>query len=154
MYTSESLALALLEKMAHLRDYEQLLDAFVAVRAAFDEQFVRELEVFRHVRRHRGTKLSEPPPEEDSNSPWTLQIDETDITTTVYGDWKAVSSRSKTQALGDKWARSQISPVLQVPSIILPIEHNYLINPEHEGFEEIRVYDPEDLPVDPRLTEG
>ena len=35
------------------------------------------------------------------------------------------------QRIGSKWLRSGITPVLKVPSAVVPYESNYLINPRH-----------------------
>lgn len=41
--------------------------------------------------------------------------------------------------IGDKWIQSRQSLVLKVPSIILPEEFNYLINPLHKDFSKVRI---------------
>ena len=55
------------------------------------------------------------------------------------------------QQVGDKWIQSEESLVLRVPSVVVPEEHNYLINPEHPEFEELEIGEPRPLDVDPRL---
>ena len=55
------------------------------------------------------------------------------------------------QQVGDEWIRSEESLVLRVPSVVVPEEHNYLINPEHPGFGELGFGEPRPLDPDPRL---
>jgi RES domain-containing protein len=55
------------------------------------------------------------------------------------------------QQVGDEWVRSGESPVLRVPSVVVPEEHNYLINPEHPKFGELEIGEPRPLSPDPRL---
>ncbi len=43
------------------------------------------------------------------------------------------------QQLGDRWIDSRASAVLEVRSTIVPLEHNYLLNPQHPGFAGIAV---------------
>ena len=38
------------------------------------------------------------------------------------------------QALGNRWLESRMSAVLKIPSIIVPAENNYLLNPSHPEF--------------------
>jgi len=40
------------------------------------------------------------------------------------------------RALGDRWFDSGASAVLEVRSRVVPIEHSYLLNPEHPDFAE------------------
>ncbi len=58
----------------------------------------------------------------------------------------------ETQAIGDKWARSRISVVLKVPSVIVRGEYNYLINVEHENFSKVKLGPPEPFIFDYRLA--
>lgn len=56
-----------------------------------------------------------------------------------YG-WNEVgvaSAHSKTRAIGDVWLREARSLVLAVPSAVIPLEYNYLINPRHPDFGKI-----------------
>ena len=41
--------------------------------------------------------------------------------------------------LGTEWLRTRSSAVLAVPSAVIPIEANYLLNPAHKDFERVRV---------------
>ncbi len=69
-------------------------------------------------------------------------------------DWQAHPAPASTQALGEEWVRGERSVVLRVPSVILPAEPNYLLNPLHADFAELEIGEPEALNVDPRLVGG
>lgn len=45
--------------------------------------------------------------------------------------WDAPKHSRATRELGTQWIRSRRTPVLRVPSVHVPGEWNYLINPEH-----------------------
>ena len=66
-------------------------------------------------------------------------------------NWRASPAPSPLQALGDRWVRDRRSAVLRVPSTLVPIEDNFLLNPAHEDFVRIKVAAPEALTIDPRL---
>lgn len=53
--------------------------------------------------------------------------------------------------IGDKWIQSHQSLVLKVPSIILPEEFNYLINPLHKDFNKVRIENISVFDFDKRL---
>lgn len=55
------------------------------------------------------------------------------------------------QAVGDLWLAEQRSVVLRVPSVIVPAESNYVLNPSHRDFTKIAIDPPEELRIDPRL---
>lgn len=67
------------------------------------------------------------------------------------GDWRDDPAPRSTQALGDGWIRSGASAVLRVPSVLIPQEHNYLLNPKHAEFGKVRVSVPERFAFDSRL---
>jgi RES domain-containing protein len=56
-----------------------------------------------------------------------------------------------TQAIGDRWIREQRSAALVVPSAIVPVEHNILLNPEHPDFSKCGWGRFEDIQLDARL---
>src|SRR5438876_4625321 len=46
-------------------------------------------------------------------------------------EWQNFANMPYTQQLGDKWVKDATSAILQVPSVIIPEEYNYILNPAH-----------------------
>ena len=65
--------------------------------------------------------------------------------------WDAMPPNLVSQSIGDRWLESSRSAVLRVPSVVVPAESNYLLNPRHPDFDRIEIAAPEVLRVDPRL---
>jgi RES domain-containing protein len=106
IYTSSSLALALLEVLVHVK-LDQIPDDYVWLRSEFSERLIKQ--------------LAEVPPDP--------------------------------AAFGTEWLRTHSKkPVLSVPSVIVP-EKNFLLNPDHTLFTQIKWGEPQPLQVDPRLTQ-
>jgi RES domain-containing protein len=57
----------------------------------------------------------------------------------------------RTQAIGDRWLSEGQRPVLQICSAIIPEEPNYLLNPRHPKFDQIKIGKAESFAFDPRL---
>ena len=66
-------------------------------------------------------------------------------------DWRRFPWPVSTQQIGRRWFEEGRTPVLAVPSAVLPAATNYLVNPEHARFAEITIGAPEPFEVDPRL---
>ena len=66
-------------------------------------------------------------------------------------NWRAEPPPPSTKAIGDAWVREARSPVLALPSAIIPGEINYLLNPAHPAFKRISIGKPERYIFDPRL---
>ena len=64
--------------------------------------------------------------------------------------WREIDSPAA-MAAGTEWAVSGRTAVLRVPSVIVPEEANYLINPAHPAAARIAVGDPARVEWDPRL---
>ena len=43
------------------------------------------------------------------------------------------------QSIGDRWIEDNKSPVLKVPSVLMPSGYNYLINIKHSDFKKIKI---------------
>lgn len=56
-----------------------------------------------------------------------------------------------TRALGSAWLKGGETPVLAVPSAIVQVEKNYLLNPLHPQASQVRVLRSVDFEWDPRL---
>ena len=52
------------------------------------------------------------------------------------GDWDADPAPLSTARIGDEWLATLASMALFVPSTIVPIEHNILVNPAHPQYDE------------------
>lgn len=53
--------------------------------------------------------------------------------------------------IGDNWVSKDTSPVLKVPSVIVPSEYNYILNPHHPDFQDIKIGEVRPFEFDPRL---
>lgn len=91
-----------------------------------------------------------------------LQVEEEFIanldTAQLPETWNAHPETPATQVIGDQWFDEQISPILRVPSVILPLavyepgQSNYLINTLHPDIAKaVRLLEFRPLPFDPRL---
>lgn len=66
--------------------------------------------------------------------------------------WRDSPPPAAVQAIGDRWAADKGSVLLRVPSVLVPEEYNYLLNPAHSDFTNVRIGEPQLLAVDVRLA--
>ncbi len=66
-------------------------------------------------------------------------------------DWTRFPAPTRLQDLGDEWIRSRRSVALRVPSAVVPMESNILLNPDHPDFGKLSMGTPLHYPLDPRL---
>jgi len=66
-------------------------------------------------------------------------------------NWRQYPSPPELRMIGDGWLDAKRAAVLKVPSALVPVEYNYVINPEHPDFALITTGDPTGFPLDPRL---
>lgn len=66
-------------------------------------------------------------------------------------NWSDSPAPIEVQQIGDDWARHQLSAVLEVPTSVIPMGNNYLLNPNHSDFKKIIVGKPEKFSFDERL---
>lgn len=69
----------------------------------------------------------------------------------IPGNWKSFPHSNSTQILGDKFISENEFLVFKVPSVIVPGEHNYLINPNHRDISLVTIQMVEPFEFDKRL---
>lgn len=65
--------------------------------------------------------------------------------------WRRYPAPRSVQMLGDAWLDGRHSAVLRVPSVLIPSEFNYLINPQHPEAEHIIIVAKSPFTFDARL---
>jgi RES domain-containing protein len=71
--------------------------------------------------------------------------------TSLPADWPSSPPAKSTQQIDDDWVLRASSPVLSVPSVVVPEERNYVLKPNHARFAEIQIGHPVRCKIDPRL---
>ena len=66
-------------------------------------------------------------------------------------DWRSEPPACSTMDIGSGWIRSGDSSLLQVPSAVIPIEFNYLLNTAHPEINLIKIGRPMPFAFDPRM---
>ena len=75
----------------------------------------------------------------------------TELKARLPPDWRDYPAPVSTMTIGDEWLRSKASPVLLVPSVIIPDESNFLLDPAHPDLAKLSIGTPRDFWFDPRL---
>lgn len=66
-------------------------------------------------------------------------------------DWRDLLPSEASRSLGDRWSSDLASLVLGVPSVVVPTELNYLINPSHPDVSGLNIGKAQPLVFDGRL---
>ena len=66
-------------------------------------------------------------------------------------DWTIAPPGPASKSVGDAWVRAGKSAVLAVPTVLIPAETNYLLNPAHPDFRKISVGQALPFTFDPRM---
>ncbi|MEZ0606966.1 RES family NAD+ phosphorylase [Fibrella sp. WM1] len=66
-------------------------------------------------------------------------------------NWADYQNFDVCQQLGERWLTTGQTAVLRVPSVIVPQEWNYLLNPAHPDFARIELLRTEPFLFDPRI---
>jgi RES domain-containing protein len=65
--------------------------------------------------------------------------------------WRQYPAPGSIRVVGDAWLKEARSAVLAVPSVIVPREWNYLLNPAHPDFGRLAIGEAEPFAFDERL---
>ena len=70
---------------------------------------------------------------------------------TLPPNWADNPPNSFTRDIGDKWVRELRSAVLQIPSVVTAGEYNFMLNPAHPDFAQIKIKAPVPYLYDARM---
>ena len=104
------------------------------------------LERLVHTRQHVGVDLALLPIDLPDTVPKTLVLEET-----LPDTWRRTPAPEPLQRIGLAWLLGGDTAVLCVPSALVPVEQNYLLNPAHKDFARIKAGDRHTFVFDPRL---
>lgn len=65
--------------------------------------------------------------------------------------WRDARYTDRLRDIGMEWLHTGRTAVLAVPSAVVPVEQNYLINPRHKAFGQIRINAPQPFEFDYRM---
>ena len=66
-------------------------------------------------------------------------------------DWKSLPHSNSTQLIGDEFLDKGKYLFLKVPSVVVQGDYNYLVNPTHKLFSEVKIHKSEPFHFDERL---
>lgn len=69
-------------------------------------------------------------------------------------NWREIPAPEELQELGRSWIVEGKAAILSVPSVVVPRERNYVLNPAHAGFHRIQIGEAHDFSFDPRMWKG
>lgn len=67
--------------------------------------------------------------------------------------WRHYPHTPETREFGTQWAHEKRSAALRVPSVVVSGEFNYLLNPLHPDFGQVKIGEAERFTFDPRLSD-
>lgn len=81
----------------------------------------------------------------ESTSLKTVNIDD------LPENWREDPIPLACRSFGDKWIEKKDSLILKIPSVIIPVDNNYLINPDHPDFNKLTINPLQNFELDKRL---
>ena len=107
------------------------------------------LELFIHFTR-KDIKLSKSLLAVPVEIPDGLKLIEVSVKS-LSSDWRVSPPSNSTKDIGTEWAQKGSSPVLRVPSAVIPDEYSLLLNPKHSDFVKVKIGKPQSFRLDERL---
>lgn len=84
-----------------------------------------------------------------------LDIPEDNITTLIINElpseWFISPPTDALKFIGDAFINANKFLALRIPSVIMPEENNYLLNPSHKDFKKVKIIYNRTIPLDERL---
>jgi RES domain-containing protein len=69
----------------------------------------------------------------------------------LSADWRSYPAPAELAVIGDGWLNSGTSVALRVPTVVVPRQFNFLLNPEHDDFKLLQIGAAEPFAIDQRL---
>ena len=69
----------------------------------------------------------------------------------VPADWRTYPAPPPLALIGERWLRESRTAVLAVPSVVIPHERNFVLNPTHADFVRLMINPSEPFSFDPRM---
>ncbi|GAA4340721.1 RES family NAD+ phosphorylase [Mucilaginibacter gynuensis] len=86
----------------------------------------------------------------------TIEAPDNSVTEVTVDDlpvnWQDVSSPMALRQIGDAFLKKEEYLLMKVPSVIVPAEYNYLINPAHPYINKVKVLNRQPFTFDERLS--
>ena len=82
--------------------------------------------------------------------PDDIQVNEIAVNE-LPGKWNSIPHSHSTQVIGDSFVSEQKFLVLKVPSVVVPGEFNFLLNPNHKDFDRVKIVSIEPFNFDERM---
>ncbi len=66
-------------------------------------------------------------------------------------DWRTFPPPPTLAVIGEEWFLASRTAILSVPSVVIPHERNFVLNPTHREFAQLSIGLPEPFSFDPRM---
>jgi RES domain-containing protein len=66
-------------------------------------------------------------------------------------DWRTYPAPLGLAVIGERWLGEARSAILSVPSVVIPNERNFVLNPAHADFSRLTIHPSEPFSFDPRM---
>lgn len=70
---------------------------------------------------------------------------------TLPADWRTFPPPPGLAVIGEQWFSASRTAVLSVPSVVIPHERNFVLNPTHRQFPQLSIGSSEPFGFDPRM---
>ena len=70
---------------------------------------------------------------------------------TLPASWRDEPPTLETMAVGERWVREGKSAILKIPSVLVPVAANFVLNPRHPEAAKVRTDQGEKFSFDPRM---
>ena len=69
----------------------------------------------------------------------------------LSSDWRTYPAPPALAKIGERWLQESKTAVLSVPSVVIPQERNFALNPKHVDFARLVIHPAEPFSFDPRM---